>query len=72
MAQVASIPCPSVRYLSEKTVAEMTGVSVKTLQSHRFKRRGIPYSKFGRIIRYAESDVVAHLASCRINPAEGR
>lgn len=48
------------RYVDEFYVAEMTGLSVKTLRNHRSKKVGIPYHKVGRQVRYFIPDVHAY------------
>lgn len=53
-------------WLSEKEVAQLTGISVSTLQKNRFYRRGIPYSKVGRLVRYALKDVEAYLSAHQV------
>lgn len=58
---------PCEVWLEEKQVAKITGLSTSTLQKHRFQRRGIPYSKVGRSVRYAKSDVEAFMVSNLIN-----
>lgn len=65
-AQVRQVPIPQVRYLSEKAVSEMTGVPVKSLQQNRFHRKGLPYVKFGKLVRYDLQDVVNYLEGCKI------
>ena len=57
---------PPERWLNEKEVAAMTGMSVHTLRSHRQKRCGIPYAKFGSSVRYSEVVVRNHMSSCQI------
>ena len=56
------------QYLTEKQVSESTGLSQKTLSQHRWKSTGLPYSKFGRSIRYKLDDVLAFLEAGRIEP----
>ena len=41
MADVGASP---VRWLTEREVSKMTGISVSTLQKQRFRGEGIPYS----------------------------
>ena len=53
-------------WLSEKAVAQLTGISVSTLQKQRFYHRGIPYSKIGRLVRYSVHDVQAFMTAHRI------
>jgi len=60
------------KYLTEKEVAEMTGIAVSTLQSHRFLRKGIPFHKVGRTIRYSLDDVLRYFEERRVQPTEGR
>jgi hypothetical protein len=70
MPQITQVPVPAVRYLSERKVAEITGLSVQKLQQDRHYRRGIPYCKIGRTIRYPERDVLTFMEEHRIVPAE--
>jgi hypothetical protein len=56
------------QYLTEKQVSESTGLSQKTLSQHRWKSTGLPYSKFGRSIRYKFDDVLAFMEAGRIEP----
>jgi predicted DNA-binding transcriptional regulator AlpA len=41
------------RFLTEKEVSEMTGIALSTLRNHRSLGVGLPYCKFGRIVRYS-------------------
>lgn len=54
------------RYLKEAQVAEMTGRAVQTLRNERFKRKGIPYAKIGRSVRYDMDDVRAFMDARKI------
>ena len=56
------------QYLTEKQVSESTGLSQKTLSQHRWKSTGLPYSKFGRSIRYKFDDVLAFMEAGRVEP----
>ena len=56
------------QYLTEKQVSESTGLSQKTLSQHRWKSTGLPYSKFGRSIRYKLYDVLAFMEAGRVEP----
>ena len=56
------------QYLTEKQVSESTGLSQKTLSQHRWKSTGLPYSKFGRSIRYKFDYVLAFMEAGRIEP----
>jgi len=57
-------------YLTEKQVAAITGMSVSTLQNHRFYRTGLPYVKFSRSVRYSIDDVRAYMVEHTIQPSE--
>jgi hypothetical protein len=54
------------RWLCEREVGEMLGVTTKKLQFDRYSRQGIAYSKVGRCVRYALSDVLAYMEACKI------
>ncbi|MFV0420810.1 helix-turn-helix domain-containing protein [Oleidesulfovibrio sp.] len=56
-------------WLTEREVAEITGLSISTLQKQRLFCRGIPYSKVGKSVRYAYDDVMAFMWAARIDPA---
>lgn len=45
----------------QNEVAEMLGVSTKTLEYWRWKKIGPKFIKIGRLARYLESDVVAFI-----------
>ena len=45
------------RFLNEKQVAALTGLSLSTLQKMRHFCKGIPYLKIGKSVRYIEKDV---------------
>jgi len=59
-------PEQSPRYLSEKEVGKLTGFSLSKLQQDRFSRRGCPYLKIGRIVRYKLEDVVEFMDKHRV------
>lgn len=44
--------------LNEAEVAEMTGLSKRTLQAWRYRGGGPPFIKLGRAVRYRKSDIV--------------
>jgi len=48
-------------------VADLTGLSLDTLAQWRSQRRGIPYLKVGRLVRYDPGDVQAYLEGCRVS-----
>lgn len=43
--------------LSAEEVARLTGLSIETLAQWRSQKRGIPYLKVGRAVRYDPADV---------------
>jgi hypothetical protein len=51
------------KLLTAAVVSQITGRSTSTLQKDRVTGRGIPYIKFGRQVRYRESDVEAFYAA---------
>jgi predicted DNA-binding transcriptional regulator AlpA len=51
------------RLLSEDEVAERFGIQPRTLQGWRVLRRGPRYRKIGRLVRYAEADLLNWLES---------
>jgi excisionase family DNA binding protein len=53
--------------LRPKEVANLTGLSLETLAQWRSQKRGIPYLKVGRAVRYDPSDVQAYLEGCRVS-----
>ena len=55
-------------WLTETEVSDLIGVTRATLQNWRWRRVGLPYSKFMRSFRYKESDLYAYMESGRIEP----
>ena len=53
--------------LAPQEVAALTGLSLETLAQWRSQKRGIPYLKLGRVVRYDLSDVQAYLEGCRVS-----
>tara|TARA_R100000808_G_scaffold14493_1_gene34168 strand:+ start:1606 stop:2070 length:465 start_codon:yes stop_codon:yes gene_type:complete len=58
-------PSPIQKHFNEHQVAEITGLSVKTLQHYRRQKRGPTYLKMDRRVLYPESDLAAWLESKR-------
>ncbi len=56
------------QYYTEKQVAQITGISRKTLQQHRWLNKGIAYSRLGRTIRYEHSDILTFMDGNRVDP----
>jgi hypothetical protein len=55
-------------YIDEKIVSEITGLAIQTLRNHRFLRKGLPYHKVGRAIRYCLDDIYSYMDSKKIDP----
>lgn len=55
------------RFLTAEEVASITGLSLETLAQWRSQRRGIPYLKIGRAVRYDPTDVQTYLEGCRVS-----
>ena len=54
--------------VDEHKAAKMLGKSVQTLRNERFLRKGCPYVKLGRSVRYLISDLSDYLNQNRIDP----
>lgn len=55
----SALPSPLQEvHLDERQVAERLGVSTKWLQKMRYVGGGIPYRKFGRVVRYSLSAIM--------------
>ncbi len=54
------------KYLNEHEVAELTGRAVPTLRNDRSARRGFPFIKIGRSVRYALDDIITFMEANRI------
>ena len=55
-----------LRYLTEQEVFKLTGRSLQTLRNDRYLRRGFPYIKIGRSVRYNLTDVIEFMESRKI------
>ena len=56
------------QYINERKVSEITGRALPTLRNDRHNKRGIPYCKVGRSVRYALMDVISFMESRKIIP----
>lgn len=54
------------QWLTEVEVSHLTKLSLSTLRAHRFYRKGLPYSKVGKSVRYSLADVTAFMESRRV------
>lgn len=60
----------TIKLLTPEEVADITGLSVGTLAQWRSQRRGIPYLKIGRAVRYDVADVELYLKGCRVSVSD--
>ena len=56
---------------NEKEAAIVLGCSVAALRKWRLLRKGPIYCKVGRLVRYAQADLLDFLNANRIDPAGG-
>ena len=52
-----------MKLLNEGEVSVMLGVKISCLRRWRHERRGLPYVRVSRLVRYQPSDVEAFIAS---------
>lgn len=64
---IESLGLPN-RLMTDIEVARIKSCSVQTLRNDRHLRRGLPYIKTGRSIRYTPADVAADILASRIDP----
>ena len=60
------------KVVNEHVAAKVTGKSVQTLRNERHLRKGCPYLKLGRSVRYRLDDLIAYLDKHRIDPEAAR
>jgi len=53
-------------YLNEKEVSKLINRALSSLRNDRFLRRGIPYTKFGRSVRYNKEEVIRFMENRKI------
>lgn len=58
------------KFLTEAEVSEITGRAVSTLRNDRHFRQGIPFIKWGRMVRYDFEEVVTFLEGKKIRTSE--
>jgi len=58
------------QYITEKEVARITSFSVQTLRNQRFQRKGFPYCKVGRSVRYDLEDITVYMNQRKIEPGD--
>jgi hypothetical protein len=57
----------TVRWIDEMEVSRLTGRAPQTLRNDRAKGQGLPYTKFGRLVRYSVQDVHEFMDSHRVD-----
>ncbi len=58
-------------YLSPKQVAEILGMKLGGVYNQVAKGMiGIPYYRFGKLIKFKKSDVEKYLEECRVEPKQ--
>ena len=63
---------PGLVLLTPDQVSAATGLSKETLAQWRSQKRGIPYLKIGRAVRYDPVDVQKYLEGCRVSVSDPR
>jgi excisionase family DNA binding protein len=61
-----------VGLLKVQEVAELTGLTVETLNQWRSQGRHIPYVKLGKAVRYLRKDVELYILGCRVEVPPNR
>jgi hypothetical protein len=59
------------RMVSEKVYAELSGFELGKIRNDRWKKKGLPYYKIGRTVRYDEDEIYAYLQRCRVETRQG-
>ena len=55
-----------LKYIGEREVSKITSRALPTLRNDRHNRRGIPYIKIGRSVRYSLRDVIAFMENNKV------
>lgn len=58
------------KIMNEKQAAQYVGLSQRTLQAYRFKRKPPTYIKVGRAVRYRQDDLDDFLEANRVELSE--
>lgn len=58
--------------LRERDAARVLGLSVATLRAWRLKRKGPRFVRFGRAVRYLETDIANYMQVCAVDATNGR
>ena len=65
-----NVSLPSL--LTPEQVATITGLALETLAQWRSQKRGLPYLKIGRAVRYDPAEIRAYLERCRVSVSDPR
>lgn len=55
-----------VKYINEKEVSEITNISIDTLQKDRHLKKGFPYTKIGRSVKYSLQDIIDYMEKNKV------
>jgi hypothetical protein len=58
------------QYLTEHEVSKISRRAVSSLRNDRVRCRGLPYTKFGRSVRYNLKDVLKYMEDRKVVPEE--
>lgn len=53
--------------IDEKNLSKILGKSLQTLRNDRFLKKGVPYFKIGRSVRYSLDDVEKYIEKSKID-----
>ena len=53
-------------FLTEKQVSDLTQIPVSTLQMWRGKKKNLPFTKYGKYVRYPKSKVLNYLSNAMV------
>jgi hypothetical protein len=56
----------NITYLTEREVAKIIRMALSTLRNDRSQRRGLPYCKVGKSVRYRLDDVISFMEARKI------
>jgi len=62
----------TAKLMTAEEVAIVTGLCLDTLAQWRSQKRGIPYLKIGRAVRYDPAEVKTYLEGCRVSVSDPR
>ena len=57
--------------MTECEAADLLGMKVATLRAWRSNKKGPPFLKFGRAVRYSEADLERFMACSRVDTGDG-